>query len=244
MISQAEGGTEDPAKGLPALAPVAPPGNVPSPPLRAGVVAARTGTASITNAQTNQHAHFENEIPKTITRESMVWCCLITECLIMVLSMLFRSGLQVLLHMAMFICSSVSEPNLLPLLAASRKWAPSTRGCSSSFLRLSPIKISAMNELHAIKVILRNQEGNYLAGDFEHGEFTDDRAKARVFDYVQDRVREQLDSMRAARGSAWVAVRLDPREAYEICDRCGRRVMSFRALFDGARYLCDECSGK
>jgi formylmethanofuran dehydrogenase subunit E len=99
-----------------------------------------------------------------------------------------------------------------------------------------------MNDPHAIKVILRNQEGNYLAGEFEQDEFTNERAKARVFDCVQDSVRERLDSMRKTRGSAFVAVRVDPREAYEICDQCGRRVMSFRALFDGARFLCDQCA--
>jgi hypothetical protein len=99
-----------------------------------------------------------------------------------------------------------------------------------------------MNDPHAIKVILQNQEGRYLAGDIERGEFTDERAKAKVFDYVRDQVREQLELIRKTRGFVWVAVRADPREAYEVCDQCGRRVMSFKALFDGARFLCADCA--
>jgi len=102
--------------------------------------------------------------------------------------------------------------------------------------------MSAMNDSHAIKVILQNQEGRYLAGDLEQGELTDERAKARVLNYVQDGVREQLDALRQTRGISWTVVRLDPREAYEICDQCGRRVMSFKALFDGSRFLCDQCT--
>jgi hypothetical protein len=99
-----------------------------------------------------------------------------------------------------------------------------------------------MNRPHAIRVILRSKDGRYLAGDMENGEFTEERAKAKVFDFVQDRVREQLDSIREARGISLIAVRLDPREAYEICDVCGRRIMSFKALFNGARFLCDQCA--
>ena len=99
-----------------------------------------------------------------------------------------------------------------------------------------------MNGSHAIKVILQDQEGRYLVGDIEAGDFTDRRDKARVFDYVQDRVREQLDSLRKTRGISWIAVRLDPRESYEICDQCGRRVMSFKALFNGATFLCEQCA--
>jgi hypothetical protein len=99
-----------------------------------------------------------------------------------------------------------------------------------------------MNEAHAIKVILRNAAGLYLAGTLEDRELTDDRAKARVLDYVSDGVRELLQSMNQSGGSTWVAVRLDPREAYEVCDRCGRRVMSFKAVFDGSRFLCADCS--
>lgn len=99
-----------------------------------------------------------------------------------------------------------------------------------------------MSEVHGIKVILRNQQGYYVAGALEQGQLTDERAKARVFDYVQDRIREHIEAMQATAGGTWKAVRVDSREAYEVCDQCGRRVMSFKARFDGTRFLCADCA--
>ncbi len=98
-----------------------------------------------------------------------------------------------------------------------------------------------MDEPYPIKVLIRNEDGLYLAGDARHWEFTSDRERARVFDYLRDRVAEQLDLIQNAYGSAWAAVRADPREAYEVCDRCGRRIVSFKTFFDGKQFLCAEC---
>jgi hypothetical protein len=113
---------------------------------------------------------------------------------------------------------------------------------SFSFFGGSQNSLPGVNDSHAIKVILQDREGRYLAGNMTQAEFTDERAKARVFDYVQDRVREQIELLHKTHGTTWVAVRVDPREAYEICDLCGRRVMSFKALFDGTRFVCAECA--
>lgn len=98
-----------------------------------------------------------------------------------------------------------------------------------------------MSESESIKVIIVNEHGQYLAGTATHWEFTEDRTRARVFDYHADHVAEQLDLVRNAYGSVWVVMRLDPREAYEFCDRCGARMLARRAYFNGKEFLCAEC---
>ncbi len=98
-----------------------------------------------------------------------------------------------------------------------------------------------MTEPETIKVLIVNEEGQYLTGTATHWEFTEDRARAKVFDYHRDHVADQIKLVRNARGTIWVAVRLDPREAYEFCDRCGSRMVSVKAYFDGQQFLCSAC---
>ncbi len=98
-----------------------------------------------------------------------------------------------------------------------------------------------MNDREAIKVVIVNEEGQYLAGTANYWEFTDDRSSARVFDYVQDRVADQIELVRRAHGTIWAAIKLDLREAYEFCDRCGCRMLAYRAFFDGKQFLCADC---
>ena len=92
-----------------------------------------------------------------------------------------------------------------------------------------------------IKVLIVNEDGQYLAGTATHWEFTEDRTRARVFDYAQDHVAEQLQLVRRAHRVIWIAVKLDPSEAYEFCDRCGARMTSTSAWFDGRMFLCPGC---
>ena len=99
-----------------------------------------------------------------------------------------------------------------------------------------------MNEAEAVKVLIVNEHGQYLAGTATQWEFTEDRARARVFDYSADRVHELIKLVHRAYGTVWAAVKLDPREGYEFCDRCGARMTAFNAFFDGERFLCRECS--
>jgi hypothetical protein len=101
--------------------------------------------------------------------------------------------------------------------------------------------LAAMNDREAVKVVIVNDDGQYLSGTATHWEFTDDRNQARVFDYLGDRVSETIELIRKVHGRVWIAVKLDPREVYEFCDRCGRRMRAFRAFFDGQRFLCAEC---
>ncbi len=98
-----------------------------------------------------------------------------------------------------------------------------------------------MTDRPAIKVLIVNDDGQYLSGTATHWEFTDDRTRARVFDYDGDHVAEQIELVRRAHGTVWSAVKLDPREAYEFCDRCGCRMSSYKAFFDGTQFLCAHC---
>ena len=45
-----------------------------------------------------------------------------------------------------------------------------------------------MNDREAVKAFIINDDGQYLAGTATDWEFTDDRGKATVFDYLGDRV--------------------------------------------------------
>ena len=98
-----------------------------------------------------------------------------------------------------------------------------------------------MNDREAVKVLIVNDDGQYLTGSAMCWEFTEDRAKARVFDYLEDQVAERIDLVRKAHGRVWIAVKLDPREVYEFCDQCGCRMRAFRAYFDGQQFLCGDC---
>ena len=98
-----------------------------------------------------------------------------------------------------------------------------------------------MNDQSAIRVIIRNERGQYLTGTSTAWLFSDDRAQARVFDYWRDRIPEQIELVRRVHGATWIPVRLEPREAHEICDRCGRHILCFHAFFDGHQFLCGSC---
>jgi hypothetical protein len=92
-----------------------------------------------------------------------------------------------------------------------------------------------------VKVVLRNTEGKYLTGDRGSWTFTNDRTAARVFDYVSDRIEEQLGTMEREFGLVLAAVPIDSRDRYETCDRCGKPLASFRIYYDGRQYLCPAC---
>lgn len=98
-----------------------------------------------------------------------------------------------------------------------------------------------MNESEAVKVLIVNEDGQYLAGTAAHWEFTEDRSLAKVFDYAQDHVAEQIRLVRRVYGKVWVAIRLDPSEAFEFCDRCGGRMTAVEGYFDGKQIFCLEC---
>jgi hypothetical protein len=98
-----------------------------------------------------------------------------------------------------------------------------------------------MKDAGGIKVLIVNEEGLYLAGTATHWDFTEERTRARVFDYWQDDVEKMLNLVKNAHGIVWIAVRLDPGEAYEFCDRCGARITAVLAFFNGEQFLCGPC---
>src|SRR5262245_27626798 len=98
-----------------------------------------------------------------------------------------------------------------------------------------------MNDADAIKVLIVNEHGQYLAGTASHWDFTEDRIRARVFDFHKDEIPEQLALVRKIYGIIWTAVKLDPSQTNEFCDRCGTRMTALQAVFDGTEFLCREC---
>jgi len=98
-----------------------------------------------------------------------------------------------------------------------------------------------MNEIGPIKVLIVNEEGQYLAGTAANWGFTEERMHARVFDYSQDHVPELLRLVKHAHGQIWIAIKLDSCEADEFCDRCGGRTPAVAAFFDGVEFLCEGC---
>ncbi|HZR17196.1 MAG TPA: hypothetical protein VFE51_07710 [Verrucomicrobiae bacterium] len=100
-----------------------------------------------------------------------------------------------------------------------------------------------MYERHAIHIVLRDGCGRYLAGNQNSWSFTEDFKQAHVFDFIRDRIAEQLDVLQREEGLVLSVIAVDPLERYEICDRCGQRSMPYSIFFDGQQYLCAVCQG-
>ena len=64
-----------------------------------------------------------------------------------------------------------------------------------------------MNDHEAVKVLIVNDDGQYLAGTGTDWEFTDDRSRAAVFDYWADQVAERIEL--SAKRTARCGSRLD-----------------------------------
>ena len=98
-----------------------------------------------------------------------------------------------------------------------------------------------MRERHAIHVVLRDGYGRYLAGYKDNWSFTDDFSQARVFDFVADRIAEQVEVLQRSNGLQLSIIAVDPLDRYETCDVCGNRAMPYSTFFDGTRYFCPTC---
>jgi len=99
-----------------------------------------------------------------------------------------------------------------------------------------------MRERHDIHVILRDGFGRYLAGQRNDWSFTEEFSQARVFDFIKDRIAEQVEMLRREHGLELSIVAVDPLERYEVCDICGNRTMPYSTFFDGNQFLCSNCS--
>lgn len=101
-----------------------------------------------------------------------------------------------------------------------------------------------MSDRHTIHVVLRDGYGRYLAGERNLWSFTEDLSQARVFDFLRDRIAEQLETLHREHGLSLGVVPVDAMERYETCDRCGQRTMPYSIFFDGNRYTCSDCLSK
>jgi hypothetical protein len=101
-----------------------------------------------------------------------------------------------------------------------------------------------MNDSPPIKVLIVNENGHYLAGTANEWGFTEERWRARIFDYWQDHIPEMLSLVKNAQHMVWIAVKLDATEAYEFCDRCGCRMTTLASFFNGMEFLCISCRGE
>lgn len=98
-----------------------------------------------------------------------------------------------------------------------------------------------MRERHAIHVVLRDGYGRYLAGQGKTWSFSEDFGAARVFDFVSDRIAEQVEVLRRDHGLQLSIIAVDPLDRYEICDICGHHAMAYSTFFDGRQYYCPDC---
>jgi hypothetical protein len=103
------------------------------------------------------------------------------------------------------------------------------------------VSTAAMNEPGTVKVLIVNEDGQYLSGTATAWGFTNERSEARVFDYWQDHVPEMLALVKNAHAKVWIAVKLDACESDEFCDRCGSRMAAPAAFFNGREFLCGAC---
>jgi hypothetical protein len=94
---------------------------------------------------------------------------------------------------------------------------------------------------HSTKVFIRSSDGAYLTGAGAKWEFTPERAKATVFDYLRDRIAEQIEGIRKTSGLTLVVVIVNPEEIHETCDGCEQVVAPSKAFFDGKQFLCGDC---
>jgi hypothetical protein len=101
--------------------------------------------------------------------------------------------------------------------------------------------VSAMNRQHVIRVLLRNLNGEYLAGREGRWRLTRDRSLALVCDYLRDHVAEQLQRLQRTQGIVLAAEPVEPQDAYETCDRCARSLVFDDAYFNGREFLCPGC---
>ena len=111
-------------------------------------------------------------------------------------------------------------------------------------MRQDCVVLARMRELHAIHVVLRDGCGRYLPGHRNKWLFTEDFSQAKVFDFIRDRIAEQVEQLQRNQGLALSIVANKPTERYEVCDFCGQRAMPYSTYFDGKNFYCRDCSAQ
>jgi predicted RNA-binding Zn-ribbon protein involved in translation (DUF1610 family) len=98
-----------------------------------------------------------------------------------------------------------------------------------------------MNEPCVIKILIRSQNGGYLASEADLSTLTTDLSKARIFDCLADHIFEPLKLIHDDPETVFVAVPVVPKKRYETCDGCGAQVLWSQTVFYGSKFFCPEC---
>ena len=99
-----------------------------------------------------------------------------------------------------------------------------------------------MKESPMGKVILRDQKGEYLCGTVRDPLYSRNPADATVFDYFGDNVQAEVQRIWKEENRIFSPIRVDPPDPFELCDRCGCRVMPVKTIFTGGKFLCPTCA--
>jgi len=99
-----------------------------------------------------------------------------------------------------------------------------------------------MKESPMGKVILRDQRGEYLCGTVREPLYSRNPSDATVFDYFQDNVQAEVQRIWKEENRIFSPIRVDPPDPFELCDRCGCRVMPVKTVFTGSTFLCPNCA--
>ena len=90
-------------------------------------------------------------------------------------------------------------------------------------------------------MLVQTLDGRYLTGEGEAWTLTNDWAKAAILDFPALHLADKLKTIPNAAENIFVLVPFDAFSPYETCDRCGRRVRSWKTFFDGRQFLCPQC---
>lgn len=101
-----------------------------------------------------------------------------------------------------------------------------------------------MHDAPPLKVFLANIQGDFLTLEDGHWAFTNERTRAIVFDYIGDRVPQQIELAQRMYHLVLKPVPLDPGEFFESCDGCKRVSAPLDVFFDGSKFLCADCRAR
>ena len=85
-------------------------------------------------------------------------------------------------------------------------------------------------------------KGGVPCGTYDDPMFSRNQADATVFDYFQDNVQAEVQRFWKEQNRIFSPIRVDPPDPFELCDRCGCRVMPVKAIFTGKAFLCPNCA--
>ncbi|HEV2395001.1 MAG TPA: hypothetical protein VG146_21840 [Verrucomicrobiae bacterium] len=98
-----------------------------------------------------------------------------------------------------------------------------------------------MTPAEDIKVVVKADNGMYLATTPDGLGLSNEVYGAVLFDYVDDKVEEKIIQLRQRHGIILQAVPLKMEDVLETCDQCDEKLVPLKAFFDGTQFLCPKC---